>query len=142
MNFGFGPPSVTQKSSFKLRRMAKQKKAKEGRQKETPLEIPSETQRMMIQDMLDFRITGFNPWDDETFRSEKFYQFREEYKESGYAVFLVNVEHCARIVRSQMKKEEEAAAKKLAAANKKQRAAASKKGASKAVTYPMARSYH
>jgi len=42
----------------------------EGRGKDLPTEIPSETQRMMIRDMRDFRITGINPFDHDSYNSE------------------------------------------------------------------------
>ena len=47
-----------QAEKLKREKMAKQKK--EGRGKDLPTDIPSETQRMMIRDMHDFRITGVN----------------------------------------------------------------------------------
>ena len=50
--------------------MAKQKK--EGRGKDLPTDMPSETQRMMIRDMHDFRITGVNAFDLSSYESKQF----------------------------------------------------------------------
>lgn len=66
--------------------------------KDLPTDMPSETQRMMIQDMHDFRITGVNAFDPLSYESKQFHQFQDEYKKHGYAVFLANVEGAARSV--------------------------------------------
>ena len=114
--------------------MAKQKK--EGRGKDLPTDIPSETQRMMIRDIHDFRITGVNAFDPSTYESKQFHQSRDEYKKHGYAVFLTNVEGAARSVRSHMKQSEISEAKKRAKEAEKNRKAQQKKAKISPGLYP------
>ena len=66
---------------------------------------------MMMRDFRDYRITGFNPFDPESYKSAEFHQFRDDYKKHGFAIFLINVENAARITRSSMKKADANAAK-------------------------------
>ena len=106
----------------------KKKDNAEGRGKELPHEIPSETQRMMLWDMRDFRTTGFNPFDAESYTCSKFHRFRPEYEEHGYAIFLVAVDHVAMLTRGSMKQSEVSAAKKhFKEAEQKRNAAIKKK---------------
>ena len=60
--------------------MTKDETKDKGRGRALPTEIPSETQRMMMRDFRDYRITGFNPFDPESYKSAEFHQFRDEYR--------------------------------------------------------------
>ena len=71
-NWNIGIKFETAKEHKKSKRQQKKQttnmtKKAEGRGKDLPTEMPSETQRMMVRDMRDFRISGFNPFDHESY---------------------------------------------------------------------------
>ena len=65
--------------------MAKSKKT--GRGRKSKIDMSSEAGRMMLKDLINFKKTGYNPFDSDTFMIETFWKSRNKFPEVSFGAF-------------------------------------------------------
>eukprot|EP00980_Cylindrotheca_fusiformis_P027714 scaffold22461_cov93-Cylindrotheca_fusiformis.AAC.3 len=67
-----------------------------------PNTFSSERNRMLFSSMLNWKTNGWNPFDEEAYRSKKFWKSHEEFEKLSYPAFVENVDRLAGLARGQM----------------------------------------
>jgi hypothetical protein len=56
------------------------------RNRKSRIDMSSEAGRLLLKDMINFKESGFNPFDRETILSKRFWKFRLEYGKSPFVL--------------------------------------------------------
>jgi hypothetical protein len=72
-----------------------------GVRKNPILDMSTETGRMLLKDLRNYKETGYNPWDKKTVGTKKHWESRAEFGEVAYASFKLQSLKLAEIVRAQ-----------------------------------------
>ena len=68
----------------------------------SPIDMTTETGRMILRDLIHFKETGFSPFSRESYESENFWRSREEYQKVPLGAFKAQAGRLAKIAVAQM----------------------------------------